>query len=407
MSSPPEGRLDPHVLRRPSELARAPTPAPGQLRRRPEPPHDGWPVGFVQTSRDRDALLVLLGLASLTPRRLLDAARSHGSFERCLRAVRRGLVASPRDQEAARSADAGAVAGRLDASGARMAVVHDPEYPAALGDLFDPPAAIFIRGRDLRDLEPSVAMVGARNCSAAGREIAIELARALGAAGISVVSGAARGIDAAAHRGALLGGAGTIAVLGSGIDVAYPRQHARLLDDITNGGAVVSEYPPGIRAEPFRFPARNRLVAALASAIVVVEGAPGSGSMITADHALEIGRDVFAVPGSVSSELAAVPLALIREGAGLIRGPHDLLSDLGLRPPAPEGKLEERPFPGASDRDVVVWAAVGSCARPDEVARSAGISLPEAMASLVALELRGLIRAVGGRYERRSVRRGD
>lgn len=405
MSPPPEGRLDSHPLRRPSELSGTLTPAPGQRRPRTDPLRDGWPLGFVQTSRDRDALLVLLSLASLTPRRLLDAARSHGSFERCLRAVRDGLVASPRDQEVARSADAGMVAGRLAASGARMAVVHDPEYPAALGDLFDPPAAIFIRGRDLRDLEPSVAMVGARNCSAGGREIATELARALGDAGISVVSGAARGIDAAAHRGALLGGAGTIAVLGSGIDVAYPRHHGRLLDDIGNAGAVVSEYPPGIGAEPFRFPARNRLVAALAAAIVVVEGAPGSGSMITADHALEIGRDVFAVPGSVSSELAAVPLALIREGAGLIRGPDDLLSDLGLCSPTREGKIDERPFPGATDRDIDVWAAVGSFARPDEVARSAGISLPEAMASLVVLELRGLIRAVGGRYERRSVQK--
>jgi DNA processing protein len=173
-------------------------------------------------------------------------------------------------------------------------------------------------------------MVGARNCSPAGAETAKAIARSLSRAGVRVVSGAARGIDKAAHLGALGGAGGTVAVLGCGIDVAYPNDNRTLLAEIASHGAVISEYPPGVPAEPFRFPARNRIVAALSRAVVVVEGADGSGSMITADHALEVGREVFAVPGPVTSPLSAVPLSLIRQGATLIRGPHDLLEDLGL-----------------------------------------------------------------------------
>src|SRR5205814_3118131 len=136
--------------------------------------------------------------------------------------------------------------------------------------------------------------------------------------------------DAAAHHGALRAGGPTVAVWGSGIDMPYPRRNATLFRDIRERGTVVSEYPPGTPAEPFRFPARNRIVAALSCAVVVVEGGEGSGSMITADHAMEIGRDVFAVPGLVTSPLSFAPHSLIREGAGLLRGPDDLLADLGM-----------------------------------------------------------------------------
>src|SRR5205809_6482365 len=156
-------------------------------------------------------------------------------------------------------------------------------------------------------------MVGARSCSSIGKEVATAFGRGLAGAGVCVVSGGARGIDAASHRGALRAGGRTIAVLGCGIDLLYPGQNRALLREVLGSGALVSEYPPGTPAEPFRFPARNRIVAALCRAVVVVEGARGSGSMITADHALDVGREVFAVPGAVSSPLAAVPLELIRD----------------------------------------------------------------------------------------------
>ena len=171
--------------------------------------------------------------------------------------------------------------------------------------------------------------------------MAHDLGRRLAGAGVHVVSGAAHGIDEASHRGALAAPGRTVAVLGAGIDVAYPRSNAALLDRILATGTVVSEYPPGVPAVPRNFPARNRIVAGLARALVVVEGAGKSGSRISVDHALDLGRDVFAVPGPVTSPLAEVPLALIREGATMIRGADDLLDDLGITwsPHAPPAEL--------------------------------------------------------------------
>jgi DNA processing protein len=222
------------------------------------------------------------------------------------------------------------------------------------------------------------------------------------AAGVSVVSGGARGIDTAAHRGSLDAGGGTLAVLGSGIDVRYPAGNRSLFEAVARAGALVSEYSPGVPPEPFRFPARNRIVAALSAAVVVVEGAGGSGSMITADHGLDIGRDVFAVPGAVNSALAEVPLALIREGAGLIRGPEDLLADLGLemKETGPEPAAD-----GTAGPEATVWHALSSPQPPDRLAAGSGLSLPEVMAVLTGLELRGVVRCVGGRYERRLCRK--
>jgi DNA processing protein len=254
-----------------------------------------------------------------------------------------------------------------------------------------------------------VAIVGARTCSPAGHEVASQLGRALADAGVWVVSGGARGIDSAAHRGSIEAGGSTIAVLGCGIDVAYPRQNRGLLAEIGRSGAIVTEYPPGTPPEPFRFPARNRIVAGLARAVVVVEGAPGSGSMITADHALDLGREVFAVPGPVTSELAAVPLALIREGATLIRGPEDLLEDLGIEARAGPGERGDGTPPGIGAQggtEDVVWGALSAPTTPDALARVTHLALPEVISALVGLELKGFVRQTGGRYERRLRRLG-
>jgi DNA processing protein len=166
-------------------------------------------------------------------------------------------------------------------------------------------------------------------------------------------------------------------------------------------GAVVSEYGPGVEAEPFRFPARNRLIAALGRARVVVEGAKGSGSMISVDHALSLGREVFAVPGPVTSPLSEVPLELIREGATMIRGADDLLADLGYQQRAGCEAPPDLP----ADEQLAYRALAGPCL-PDAVARQAGLSIPEAVAALIRLELRGMVRRTGGRYERRLVGSG-
>ena len=249
-------------------------------------------------------------------------------------------------------------------------------------------------------------IVGARNCSPSGAETATALAHGLARAGVTVVSGAARGIDAAAHRGALEAGGRTIAVLGSGVDVAYPQQNRGLIERIAREGLVISEYPPGVRAEPFRFPARNRLVAALSRGVVIVEGARGSGSMLTAEHALDLGREVFAMPGSVASELSAVPLALIREGAIMIRGWDDLMCDLGLNVPAGPGPSAGpgggMPGPPPDGAERAVWDALASSMLPDTLAARTRLPVPAVISALVGLELRGLVRTVGGRYERRT-----
>ncbi len=240
-----------------------------------------------------------------------------------------------------------------------------------------------------------MAVVGSRRCSPLGREIAHDIGRRLAGAGVVVVSGAAAGIDGAAHRGALAARGPTVAVLGSGIDVAYPGSNAGLIERIAASGTVVSEYPPGTPAEPRHFPSRNRLIAALAEALVVVEGAAKSGSRISVDHALDLGREVFAVPGPVTSPLAETPLELIREGATMVRGAGDLLEDLRIA-----ARLAGAPPAELSEEQRRSYDALAGPSLPDAVARVAGLSIPDVMSALVELELRGLVRCVGGRYER-------
>src|SRR5207342_3637527 len=228
----------------------------------------------------------------------------------------------------------------------RMTAIHctrrcDPEFPRLLSAIHDPPPRLYARGAaDVALLdEPAVAIVGARACSAYGRSVTRSLARELAAAGLVVVSGMARGIDGEAHRGALEGGGSTIAVLGCGIDRDYPAAHAELARRICDEGLVVSEYEPGVEPAPWRFPARNRIIAGLCQATVVVEARERSGALITADLALEEGREVFAVPGEITSALSAGTNALLRVGATAVTSSADVLELFTLatspRPPMP------------------------------------------------------------------------
>lgn len=361
----------------------------------PAPP--GFPDGFGGTGREREAALVLASLRGTNPRRLHGLAWQQGSAVACLDLIRAGGAGSAKDQRFAREADPSVLAERIAALEARFVVPGDEDYVPALLDLqHDPPVGLFVRGRSLPELASSVSVVGARNCSSLGNEVAMSIGAGLGSVGICVVSGAARGIDAAAHRGALAVGGTSLAVLGSGLDLPYPKGSASLIGRIASSGAVVTEYAPGVEAEPFRFPARNRLVAALGRALVVVEGADGSGSMISVDHAIELGRDVFAVPGPITSPLAEVPLALIRDGATLIRGAPDLLADLGF-----DGAVPEAAPDGLDETERRTWEALVEPLPPDVLAARVRFATHEVVAALVALELRGLVRSVGGRYERR------
>jgi DNA processing protein len=354
-----------------------------------------WPEAFAATDRDRDAILVLSHLESLTPRDLHGLARRERSAAACLRAVEAGNAGSAGDRDAARDVDVRAVREALDASGSSVAFPGDEAYPDAVLDLVDPPACLFFRGRSF-PTGPSVAVVGARVCSAYGREMASAIGGGLGAAGVTVVSGAALGIDAIAHRGALRAHGDTVAVLGSGIDVPYPHGNRDLIEEIAVAGTVVSEYPPGTRPVPRRFPARNRIVAALSRAVLVVEGAAGSGSILTAEFGMELHRDVMGVPGPVTSPLSEAPHDLIRDGAILVRGPDDVLAVLGIRVGENADDLPDL----SGEERLVIEAMTGTGLTLEAVASGAGLPPGAAMTALMELELRGLVRATGGRYER-------
>jgi len=362
---------------------------PGESR---PPPPRGWPGGFVSSRADRDAVLVL-SRVELVPRDLHALAWEQGSAAACLREVR----SAPRWRGRAESAghDPAEIRASVGACGARVLAAGDPGFPESLLDLHDPPAWLFVRGALPEDARWAT-VVGARRCSAYGREVATALGRGLGAAGVVVVSGAASGIDGAAHRGALEAHGPTVAVLGSGVDVAYPTGHRRLIAQIASEGAVVSEYPPGTRASRHRFPARNRIVAALGEKAVVVEGALGSGSRITAEFAMDLGREVFGIPGPVTSPLAAVPHELMREGATLARGAADVLESLELFSRGGEGRGASLEGPEARALEVLA----GSASTLEEVVVRSGLAAGDALAALMGLELRGLVRTAGGRYER-------
>jgi DNA processing protein len=234
---------------------------------------------------------------------------------------------------------------------------------------------------------PSVAMVGARSPSAAGERFARTLARELAEAGVSVISGLALGIDAACHAGALDGGGRTVAVLGCGIDRDYPRRNAQLAKRIATDGAIVSEWGAGVEPAPWRFPVRNRIVAALAQATVVVEATRRSGALITADHALAIGRDVLAVPGAPWLELGAGTLALLRAGAAPVGSAADVLDALGVQMELEPARRE--PPAGVAG---TLWAELRRHPRTrDGLALATGIAADIASGALAELELDGLV----------------
>ena len=361
----------------------------------PVSPWPVWPDGFDATKEDRRALFVLSGLRGITPGRLIALAAERGSAAATLERIARGEAGSEKDGAFARSLRPEDIEAAADACGARLVTWSSAEYPPQLRQIHDPPPALYVIGRDLPDVTSSVAVVGARWCTALGREAAHAIGRGLGLAAVTVVSGAARGIDSAAHEGALSVSGSTVAVLGSGLDVPYPFDVRELVGRIAGEGALVSEYAPGVPPSPHHFPARNRIVAGLCRATVVVEGAERSGSLITAEHAMEFGRDVFAVPGSMNSALSHVPLQLIREGATMIRGAEDLLNDLGfeLDPSDIERRLE------LDEAERRILAEVIEPTLPDRLAAALGMPLHEVVGTLMRLELRGFVRNVGGRFE--------
>ena len=279
--------------------------------------------------------------------------------------------------------DAHAYAQRLAERGLRFTA----ELPPLLRSIHDPPVGLFVRGEAPLDLlaRPAVAIVGARACSGYGASVARSIARELAAAGLVVVSGLARGVDGEAHRGALDAGGITVAVLGCGVDRDYPAAHAELARRVGETGLVISEYAPGVEPAPWRFPARNRIVAGLCAATVVVEARERSGALITADLALEEGREVFAVPGEITSALSSGTNGLLKLGAAPLTSAADVLASFGIEPDTlvvDDPLLELLP------------------ATADELVRRTGKPAAEIAAALVALELEGRAVAHDGVYRR-------
>lgn len=300
----------------------------------------------------------------------------------------------PRWREHLRRFDERAFLQELGAAGVRFLPRSSPGFPPLLRAIHDPPPGLFLRGEGEPEIlsRPAVAIVGARACSGYGAAVARSLARELAAAGLVVVSGLARGIDAEAHRGALEAGGTTVAVLGCGIDRDYPAAHAELARRIAERGLIVSEYAPGVEPAPWRFPARNRIVAGLCGATVVVEARERSGALITADLALEEGREVLAVPGEITAALSAGTNALLKLGASPLTSAADVLAAFGIEPEAPPATAPG----GAAGRLLALLRE--SPAGADELARRAGLDADEVARALVELELAGLVAATDGVY---------
>ncbi|BBL76527.1 DNA-processing protein DprA [Methylomagnum ishizawai] len=291
----------------------------------------------------------------------------------------------------------------LNGSQRHCLTLHDPRYPALLREIADPPPLLFVVGEPAALASRQVAMVGSRNPSASGRKAAHHLARELAAAGYGVVSGLALGIDAAAHRGALDGNGITLAVAGTGPDQIYPRQHRALAQEIVErGGAILSEFPPGTEPKAGNFPRRNRIISGLALGTLVVEAAEQSGSLITARLALEQGREVFAVPGSIYSPVSKGCNDLIQEGAKLVQSVRDIVEEFG--PTTLPGRPEPPPLPAPSG-DEPHWALLKFIAYDptsvDTLVAVTGESPESIAATLLMLELQGYVEsAPGGCYVR-------
>ncbi|MCC7103908.1 MAG: DNA-protecting protein DprA [Chloroflexi bacterium] len=351
---------------------------------------------------------VLLSLApGLGPVRIKRLIEFFGEPEAAWRAPESALLAAGLDRRTIEGIVASRkkwvperVWERLTGLGAKVVTLGDGTYPVLLREIPDPPVVLYYRG----SIEPadrfSVAVVGTRKATSYGRQAAGVMATELARAGVTVVSGLARGIDGEAHSAALRAGGRTIAVLGSGLDRIYPSEHQGLARQIAERGAVVTEYPPGTKPDAVNFPRRNRVIAGLCLATLVVEGQATSGSMITALLALEQGRDVYAVPGEIFSPAAEGPLRLIRDGAKPAISPEDVLEDLNLTAAVESREIVEA-IPADPTEAAVARALAAEALHVDEIARTVELPMSQVSAALLLMELRGLVRQVGaGTYAR-------
>lgn len=368
---------------------------------------------------ERAALTALVGLPGMGPARMSAVVERAGSAVTAWSLVRRGDLdgidlrsVEKRDslvtgwREAAGRTDPGEVLSRHRGAGVEVLLPGDDLWPSVLVADPEPPRLLFVRGDAALLERPGVAVVGTRRCTAGGAHIAGRFGAGLADAGLSVISGLALGVDGAAHRGALGAGGCPVGVVGSGLDVVYPARHRTLWAEVAQHGVLVGEAPLGARPERWRFPARNRIIAALALAVVVVESGARGGSMSTANEAASRDVPVLAVPGSVLAAQCAGTNQLIFDGSAVARDVADVLVALGVQLPAAPPRLFDPP--GAASPPTGAVGAVAAVLSPvpatvEQVAAAAGVGVTEAVTALARLEAAGTVRRVTGGYERVAV----
>ncbi len=359
---------------------------------------------------EADAYVVLNLLPGIGPQRVARLIEAFGSPSGALGQAEAALCRVDgigREVAAAvagwrKHGDAEGERARAAAHGARIVTPVDGEYPGNLREIYDPPLALYVRGKlEARDRH-AIALVGSRTTSYYGRETAKKLGYQAAYAGMTVVSGLARGIDTAAHEGALAAKGRTIGVLGCGIDQVYPPENEALAKRIVeSGGAVISEFPVGTQPDRQTFPIRNRVVAGLSMGVVVVESAVNGGALITARMALDQGRQVFAVPGRIDTASSRGCNRLIKEGAALVESAEDILGAFEFLIPA--GRVAPKAAPerpaNLAPEEARVYEALGEEERHiDEVIRETGLAAGSVFAALMKLELRKVVRTLPGRY---------
>lgn len=353
----------------------------------------------------RDDLRYWIGfniVKGIGPAKLRALLEAFGDIESAWHASPDALRAAGLDRRAVETLPAARAALNLDAelaklqrAGVATLTWADDDYPRRLREIPNSPPVLYLRGRLTEADEFAVAVVGTRRPSAYGQQATSELVSALAASGVTVVSGLARGIDAAAHRAALEAGGRTLAVLGSGLDRVYPTEHARLAEAVAGNGAVISDYPLGTPPESGNFPPRNRIISGLAMGVLVVEAGETSGALITADVAGEQGRPVFAVPGSILSRSSRGANRLIQQGATIVTRPEDILEELNLTMAVQHTQARAALPTDETERTLLDYLSVEPT-HIDELRALANLPIAHVSSALALMELKGMVRQVGG-----------
>ncbi len=357
------------------------------------------------------ALTLTPGIAARLSARLL---REYGSPEAVFRAPLTGIeacnVPAPAAQAIFKKQMFWRAEKEVDALrkvGGKLVNWKEPEYPQALLQIYDPPVMLYVRGDAQILNSPSLSIVGTRRPTVYGSQMAERMGKDLAARGLTIVSGLARGIDAIAHQGAIAVGGRAIGVLGTGIDVCYPKENKKLYEKVLERGAIVSEFPTGSHPAPENFPVRNRIIAGIPLGVIIVEGKQYSGSLITARLAMEFGREVFGVPGNVTQEVSFAPNLLIKQGAKLVTNAEDVIEEL---PTPVKAALVKAEAVESEQRNLLLVDGLSDVQRKlyellsaeesrhiDDLVDTSGLNSSEVLATLFDLEMKGIVRQLPGK----------